>query len=79
MAAKNIRSGWFNTVLNREWDTDAFQFFVGDLYDIIPETRKLVPQTPLIGACNIPEDFPVDVKRYKDNIFQLNLDFDCYI
>lgn len=79
MALKNIRSGWFDTLLTREWETNAFQFFMGDLYDIIPETQKLAPRTSLTGACNATEDSLFYVKRYKDDIFQLNLDFNCYI
>lgn len=28
-------NGWLDTVLNKEWDVDAFQFYAGDLFDLI--------------------------------------------
>lgn len=79
IALANLRNGWFNTVLTKEWETNAFQFFAGDLYEIIPETQKLAPRTALTGACNATEDGFFSLKRYKDEIFQLSLDFNCYI
>jgi hypothetical protein len=28
-------NGWLNTKLNEDWETNAFQFYAGDLFDLI--------------------------------------------
>lgn len=29
------KKGWLDTKLDTSWDTNAFQFYAGDLYDLI--------------------------------------------
>lgn len=73
----NIRKGWFNTHLNSEWETPAFQFFAGDVYYIIPMTQTLPARTGLTGACNATEDNFTTVTRFNDSTLSVNLDFKC--
>jgi hypothetical protein len=46
--------GHLNSNLNRRsWESRFFQFFAGDLYDVIPEVRNtFVPSIELTGWCN---------------------------
>lgn len=55
--------GWMNTRLENGWENNAFQMFVGDLYEVIPESIKLQPRTRLTGACTVQNGDTIDVRR----------------
>jgi hypothetical protein len=45
-------NGWLNTVLNNQWEVDAFQFYAGDLFDIINNLHlTFSPRAILDGEC----------------------------
>lgn len=57
IARYNLQKRWLDTLLDGgDWETNAFQFYVGDLYDAIPETMKLAPRTRISGGCNANDD-----------------------
>jgi hypothetical protein len=42
--------GWLNTKLNADWEVNAFQFYAGDLYDMMNSLYKKVnPRAILEG------------------------------
>lgn len=50
-------NGWLDTVLNKEWDVDAFQFYAGDLFDTISTLYlSFEPKEILDGACIAQKD-----------------------
>lgn len=50
-ALKAVKKGWLDASFTREWETNAFQFYIGDLYEVIPETTKIPPRTLITGGC----------------------------
>jgi hypothetical protein len=50
-------NGWLDTALNKEWDVDAFQFYAGDLFDIINNLYQTFnPKEILDGTCVAQKD-----------------------
>lgn len=44
------KKGWLDTKLNSDWETNGFQFYAGDLYDIFSNVNKKVsPISQLFG------------------------------
>ena len=44
------KKGWLDITLNNDWDCNAFQFFAGDLFEMIPKLyQKFNPRQPLTG------------------------------
>lgn len=50
-AAKAASEGLFDATLDSKWDIEMFQFYMGDLTNIIDEAKKYPPTTPLTGTC----------------------------
>lgn len=48
-----IRNGFFSTDLDQtRWPSSVFQFYAGDLYDVIPSlSKKFYPSDKLSGSC----------------------------
>jgi hypothetical protein len=78
-ALKALKKGWLDASFSREWETNAFQFYVGDLYEVIPESMKLPPRTAITGNCTAHEDSFFSVKRYSDDAIQVNINYTCLI
>lgn len=57
------KKGWINTAFENGWESNAFQMFVGDLYQTIPESQKIPPKTRLTGSCNVQNEDTIDVRR----------------
>jgi len=50
-------NGWLDTVLDKEWEVDAFQFYAGDLFDIINNLYlTFSPRAILDGSCKAQKD-----------------------
>ena len=65
MGLSAISKGWLNTILNQEWETNAMQFYAGDLYEIIPATiTNLVPRSKLMGECVALNDSYFNIKKH---------------
>lgn len=50
------QKGLFNAKLDGRWDNEMFQFFLGDLGNVIPQAQKYQPDTAITGTCNIRKD-----------------------
>lgn len=49
--------GWLDTVLNDKWETNAFQFYAGDLFDLINNLYLYAkPRSLLDGTCTAQKD-----------------------
>lgn len=45
-------NGWLDSVLNDNWETDSFQFYAGDLFDLINNLHlTFEPRAILDGSC----------------------------
>ena len=45
-------NGWLDTVLNDNWESDSFQFYAGDLFDLISNLYlTFSPRAILDGSC----------------------------
>ena len=76
----NIKQKWLDTIIDSSWDTNSFQLYAGDLYDIIPETRKSVPaRTRLVGTCSTINDSNTNFSRNSYNQYRVTLNYDCEI
>lgn len=52
-----LNKGFFNIKLNQqEWESRAFQFYVGDLYLAIPSLKKHGPETVVTSECSAAYD-----------------------
>lgn len=50
-------NGWLDTVLNNQWEVDAFQFYAGDLFDMISNLYlTFSPRAILDGECKAQKD-----------------------
>lgn len=72
------QKGVLNTQLNEMyWQSRVFQFFAGDLYEIIPAlTSKFYASEAIEGSCTT---FPTDVKAtiVESDSFSLTLPYSC--
>ena len=70
----------FNTELDENnWETRHFQFFAGDLYDVIPALqKKYYSNTPLNGSCKASKDGFSLIKNTIDTL-NVTLQFNCSI
>lgn len=62
-----------------DWETDAFQFYAGDLYDIIDTTQSLAPRTRISGGCNGQDDSYFDLRRFNYESIRLNVNYSCVL
>lgn len=75
-----LEKGWLDTHLEGgSWETIAFQFYAGDLYDVIYETQKLEPRTRVSGACSAQDDQFFDIRRFNYESLQLFVNYTCNI
>lgn len=63
-------NGWLNTVLNSDWEVDAFQFYARDLFGLVSNLNKdFSPRAILDGACEAQKD---NLKFYSAREFDAN-------
>ena len=46
-----LQNKWLDVELDSAWNSLSFQFYAGDLYDIIPKANTIAPRTKLGGNC----------------------------
>ena len=47
-----VKNGLFTINLNsKDWDTNLFQFFMGDVGNVIEESQKEEPSIAIVGKC----------------------------
>lgn len=73
-------NGWLDTTLNYNWETDAFQFYAGDLFDLINNLHLTFhPIAILDGECIAQKDsISLKSKREFDtNALGLTVNYKC--
>ena len=73
-------NGWLDTLLNSEWESDAFQFYAGDLFDLINNLHlTFSPRAVLDGTCSAQKDaLRFWSSRDMDtNAYTLNAKYNC--
>jgi hypothetical protein len=70
--------GVLNTLLTREsWESRAFQFYAGDLYDVIPQLAKnYYADTAIEGSCNTSTS-DVRATIVAEDTFSIILPYSC--
>ena len=74
------KKGWLDTKLGVDWDCNAFQFYAGDLYDLISNLYLAVsPRELLEGECKASADRLL-IRHGRDtrsNILTLDVSYTC--
>lgn len=73
-----LRKGIFNSNLDQEtWTSSVFQFYAGDLYDVIPVlTKKFYPSQKVSGNCNALEQ-GFNVTYGSPTYLNVTINFNC--
>lgn len=76
------KKGWLDTKLGIAWDSNAFQFYAGDLYELINNLYLSVsPRELLEGECKASPD-KLSIKHGRDtrnNILTLAVSYACTV
>lgn len=73
-----LNNGIFDTDLNEDaWESRHFQFFAGDLYDVIPALqKKFYPSNKLNGNCKALKD-GFSIVRGSSETFNVTINYNC--
>lgn len=75
-----MKKKWFDVNLNTDWNTNAFQFYAGDLFEIIPKVSSNVsPRTRLAGNCTAQNDDNFKFKRNGTEKYSAVVNYKCEI
>jgi len=73
-------NGWLDTVLNDGWETNAFQFYAGDLFDLINNLHlNFSPRSIIDGNCAAQKDglrFSAE-REFDSNSYTLDVTYKC--
>jgi hypothetical protein len=74
--------GWLDTILNDNWETNAFQFYAGDLFDVINNLYLTFnPRSLLDGECLAQKDglrfYPS--REFDANTYTLAINYKCSV
>ena len=72
--------GFFNTNLNKDnWESRMFQFYAGDLFEVIPQIAEFTLATEKInGLCKTRSD-EINLVRGSINTLNVTFNLDCDI
>lgn len=76
------KKGWLDITLDSSWECNAFQFYAGDLYELIPNLYlKVNPRELLTGECKASSnDLSLEQSRqFLANSFLLKATYNCVI
>lgn len=60
-----LHNGFFDVILSQQdWQSRAFQFYVGDLVEAIPVLKTLPPMTKVTGKCKALEDTSYNISVF---------------
>lgn len=63
-------NGWLDTALNSDWEVDAFQFYAGDLFDVLSTIEfNFSARAILDGSCQAQKE---NLKFYSAREFDSN-------
>ncbi len=74
--------GWLNVKLNTEWDCNAFQFYAGDLYEMINNLYINVNARELLTGDCIASPNNLVIKHGREtarNVLQLDVTYNCVV
>lgn len=73
-----IGEGFLDVVMTEEnWQSPAFQFFVGDLHEIIPSTKNISTEEPIVGRCNALTDSLFKFGKKTNTTYEADVHFEC--
>lgn len=76
----SFKNKWLNAELNTDWNTNAFQFYAGDLFEIIPQVSSTIaPRTKLAGSCTGINDTNLKFGKNTTSKFQAVINYNCQI
>jgi hypothetical protein len=73
-------NGWLDTVLNDGWESDSFQFYAGDLFDLINNLYlTFSPRAMLDGTCAAQKEGLTfrSSREFDANAFTLSVNYAC--
>jgi hypothetical protein len=75
-----LEQGFLDVTLTEDnWQSRAFQFYVGDLHDVMSSTKNISSFRQLNGRCNATNDKFFDLKAKSASSYQLTVNFTCTI
>jgi hypothetical protein len=75
-----LANGWLDTSLNEQWESDAFQFYAGDLFDLINNLHlTFSPRAILDGGCTAQKDGLnlMASREFDANAYNLGIKYSC--
>jgi hypothetical protein len=73
-------NGWLDTVLDSSWESDSFQFYAGDLFDLINNLYlTFSPRAILDGKCIAQKQGLrfTSSREFEDNSYTLDVTYNC--
>jgi hypothetical protein len=75
-------NGWLDVVLDDSWETDNFQFYAGDLFDLIGNlNNNFSPRALLDGKCTAQKEglnFK-SAREFSENSYMLEVAYNCSV
>jgi len=73
-----LSKGLFDVILSKEeWQSRAFQFYVGDLIEAIPSLKSVPPTTKVTGKCKALDDNSYNMTVANEKQFKVDINFTC--
>lgn len=74
-----LSKNYFDVVLNQEaWQSRAFQFCAGDLYEVMPSLKALPADTEVKGKCAALNDESFNFTAMaNETLFRVDVNFNC--
>lgn len=73
-----INKGFLDVVLTEEfWQSPAFQFYMGDVHDVIPSTKNLSSLEPITGKCRALDDKFFNLESKTASTYVASVNFTC--
>lgn len=73
-------NGWLDATLNDNWESSSFQFYAGDLFDLINNLHlSFSPRAMLDGTCAAQKTGLrfFSSREFEDNSFTLDVTYNC--
>lgn len=67
------------TLSQEDWQSRAFQFFMGDLHDTIPSTRNISSFKEIKGNCAAIYDKNLGLTKKTISSYSMKANFTCYL
>ena len=74
-----MRHSLDSTLSQDNWQSRAFQFFVGDLHDAITTTRNISSYKEIEGLCQAIDDKTFIFEKKSITSFAVTVNFTCYL